>query len=114
MQIITTLVIDYCMNSSPLRNLPVRVQGLRWLKLSMSIVLAELLLWWLLHEHLAEIIPHDLWGLCSVDAMPEPLLFVVIDDGGGLRVEDCKALRERLHVVIRTLDKRFSGDVVRH
>jgi len=33
-----------------------------------------------------------------------PRLFIVVHDGARLRMEDAKALRERLDVVIRTLD----------
>lgn len=65
-------------------------------------------LWWLfpllLREDLTEIIPHDRRRLCGINAMPKTLLFVVVHDGARLRMEDAKALRERLDVVIRTLN----------
>ena len=58
----------------------------------------------LLREDLAKIIPHDRRRLCGINAMPKTLLFIVVHDGARLRMEDAKALRERLDVVIRTLD----------
>lgn len=36
--------------------------------------------------------------------MPQTLLFVVVDDRSRLRMEDAEALRERLDVVVRTLN----------
>lgn len=54
----------------------------------------------LLRERLAEIVPYNRWRLSAVDAMPKALLFVVVYDGGGLRVEDGKTLRERLDIVV--------------
>ena len=44
--------------------------------------------------------------------MPKPLDFVVINDGSGLSVEAGEALCERLHIVIRTLSKRFARNVI--
>jgi hypothetical protein len=46
--------------------------------------------------------------------MPESLLFIVLNDGRGLRMEDTKALRQRLDVVVGTLNERLSSDIVRH
>lgn len=44
--------------------------------------------------------------------MPEPLDFVVINDGSGLSVEAGKALCEGLDIVIGTLNKRFARHVI--
>jgi hypothetical protein len=46
--------------------------------------------------------------------MPKAALLVIVHNRTCLRVEGSKSLAEGLHVVVGTLDERFTGNIIHH
>jgi len=60
----------------------------------------------------AEVVPDQCWGLSSVNAVPETLLPVVLDNGSSLGMVGGQTLAQSLGVVVGALNKRLASDIV--
>ena len=67
-----------------------------------------------LFEDTEQALPDSARLLAGVDALPDASLLVVVDDRTGLVVVGSQALLKGIGVVVGSLDKRFTGDIVSH
>ena len=65
-------------------------------------------------EDSADTSPNELRALSSINRLPNSSLFVVVDNGSSLGMVGAQSLFEGFGIIVRTLDKGFSGLVICH
>jgi len=65
-------------------------------------------------QNIQDALPHLPRFLAGIDSLPNARLAVVVRHGRSLVVVSFEALLQRIFVVVRSLDERLAGNVIRH